>query len=173
MVARLYAQDFPAPAGGEATAGAAATSGGEAFSPVVAPVSAPAALPTVRVKTPPQVGRLPKYGSLSTVPNVLASRPPPRRREPEPEVVPPVSEPVAATADAATVPDAASALSAAEMEARLIAGIEIPEAELLALADARAQAIRAWLIETGKVPAERIFLVPATASGLRTTLNLK
>jgi outer membrane protein OmpA-like peptidoglycan-associated protein len=44
---------------------------------------------------------------------------------------------------------------------------------LLGLADARAQAVRTWLIEQGKVPAERVFLIATTLKGPRVQLNLR
>lgn len=64
-------------------------------------------------------------------------------------------------------------LDPARMEARLAARIEISGAELQALGEARAQVIRTWLLDTGKVPAERVFLAPVVAKGTSVNLNLK
>ena len=59
------------------------------------------------------------------------------------------------------------------MAARLAGRIEIADAELQALGEARAQAVRAWLLDSGKVPGERIFLSPVSSGGGRVNLNLK
>jgi hypothetical protein len=67
----------------------------------------------------------------------------------------------------------APAVTPEEMFAKLAARIEIADAELHALGEVRAQAIRAWLLENGKVSGERIFLGPVTAGGGRVNLNLK
>jgi hypothetical protein len=64
-------------------------------------------------------------------------------------------------------------LSPEEMAARLAERIEVPEAELLALGDARARAIREWLLASGGVAGARVFVVPVKAGGTRATLNLK
>ncbi len=80
--------------------------------------------------------------------------------------------PANAEAEADVAP-AVPTISLAEMEARLAARFEIPEAELQALGEARAQSIRTWLIETGKIAPERIFLAPVDATGVRVNLNLK
>ena len=73
----------------------------------------------------------------------------------------------------------------AEMERMMLAHIEATDAELIALANERAQHVKDWLIETGKVPGERMFIVtpklgagdagaPAPASPLsRVDLSLK
>ena len=52
-------------------------------------------------------------------------------------------------------------------------GCKLRVAELEAIGAGRAQAIRTWLLESGKVPAERIFLAPVAGSGARVNLNLK
>jgi hypothetical protein len=64
-------------------------------------------------------------------------------------------------------------ITLAEMEAKLAARIQIPDAELQALGESRARAVRGWLLETGKVPGERVFLGPVAAKGTRVNLNLK
>lgn len=61
----------------------------------------------------------------------------------------------------------------AEMEQQLLAAIVVSDEALLGLADARAQAVRTWLIEQGKVPAERVFLIATTLKGPRVQLNLR
>lgn len=53
----------------------------------------------------------------------------------------------------------AKRLPVAEAEALLLANVEVGDEDLKALALQRAQEVRAWLVDTGKVPAERIFLV--------------
>ncbi|WP_107220566.1 DUF748 domain-containing protein [Thauera aromatica] len=50
-------------------------------------------------------------------------------------------------------------LPEAEMEALMRANVAVGDAELHALARQRAQAVRDWLVEEGKVPGERIFLL--------------
>ncbi|MEY4488979.1 MAG: hypothetical protein RIQ79_1487, partial [Verrucomicrobiota bacterium] len=61
----------------------------------------------------------------------------------------------------------------AEMEQQLLAGIVVSDESLRGLAEARAQAVRTWLIEQGKVPAERVFLVATSLKGARVQLNLR
>ncbi len=78
---------------------------------------------------------------------------------------PPEEAPVVAV-EAPTLPEDV-------MAARLAARIDIPQDELEAVGTGRAQAIRSWLLESGQVPAERIFLAPVAASGTRVNLNLK
>lgn len=57
--------------------------------------------------------------------------------------------------------------------AKLAAAIEITEDDLRALADARAQAVRGWMIGPGQVPAERVFTIAAGAKGSRVDFNLR
>jgi hypothetical protein len=45
------------------------------------------------------------------------------------------------------------------MERLMLANAQVAEETLRQLADARAGAAKTWLVETGKVPAERVFLV--------------
>jgi uncharacterized protein involved in outer membrane biogenesis len=52
-----------------------------------------------------------------------------------------------------------------EMEKLMLANITIDDDDLLALGNRRAQAARDWLVTKGQVPAERIFIVGAKASG--------
>jgi len=47
----------------------------------------------------------------------------------------------------------------AEMERMMLAHIEASDAELIALANERAQHVKDWLVESGKVPGERMFIV--------------
>ena len=58
-------------------------------------------------------------------------------------------------------------LPVAETEGLLLASIEVGEEDMKALAQQRAQAVRDWLVATGKVPPERIFLVAPTAEQVR------
>lgn len=50
-------------------------------------------------------------------------------------------------------------LPSAEMEARLLAAFPAGETELHALAEQRGRRIQSWLLEMGKVPAQRVFLL--------------
>ena len=52
------------------------------------------------------------------------------------------------------------ALPVAEMEKLMLAHLTIEDDDLQALATARAQAAQAWLIEQGRLPLSRIFLLP-------------
>lgn len=57
----------------------------------------------------------------------------------------------------------AKSLPVAEMEALLLPAMKVGEADVKALAQRRAQEVRSWLAESGKVPAERLFLVAPSA----------
>jgi hypothetical protein len=46
-----------------------------------------------------------------------------------------------------------------EMEQLMLANAQVTEDDLRLLANARAQAAKGWLVETGKIPAERVFVV--------------
>lgn len=166
MVARLHAVAFPLPE--SAPVPQVPTPDGVVLSPFspVAPEPAPEAAPR-------RLGRLPKYSaptprspganvntaslSVSASPSPLAS-------------AAPAGDGVEATSAGAMIPPV---MTLAEMEARLAARIEIPAAALQAVGEARAQEIRAWLIGTGKVAPERMFLTPVAATGARVNLNLK
>ncbi|MGC3963907.1 MAG: hypothetical protein QM803_11445 [Rhodocyclaceae bacterium] len=50
-------------------------------------------------------------------------------------------------------------LPVADMEKLILDHIQIGEEELRSLANQRAQRVRNWLIDQGKVPAERIFVL--------------
>lgn len=64
--------------------------------------------------------------------------------------------------------------SVAEMESGLEERIALSDTALVALAQARAEAVRAWLTETGGIASERLTLVEGgEASGARVTLELK
>jgi len=52
-------------------------------------------------------------------------------------------------------------LPAAEMEQLMLANAEVGDNDLRQLANARAQAAKTWLVEIGKVEAERVFIVAA------------
>jgi len=56
-----------------------------------------------------------------------------------------------------------------EMEQLMLANAQVSEDDLRLLANARAQAAKSWLVETGKIPAERVFIVaPKTgAEGIK------
>jgi hypothetical protein len=53
----------------------------------------------------------------------------------------------------------------AEMERMMLAHIETGDTELVALANERAQHVKDWLVETGKVPGERMFIVSPKLGG--------
>jgi hypothetical protein len=50
-------------------------------------------------------------------------------------------------------------LPVAEMERLMLSNAEVGEGDLQQLANARAQAAKGWLVETGKVAPERVFIV--------------
>jgi hypothetical protein len=74
----------------------------------------------------------------------------------------PAAEPASEVAATAGAEAAAPALTLEAMRDRLIAAVEVGEDEYLALAKARAVAIRDALLATGKVEAERVFLIDST-----------
>lgn len=175
MLARLYAAAFP-PAPGELAPVVVESSA----APVVAFPLAQTAGAERAERSRSNAGRptkfnkrtvavTPRQGSVAMAAAQAASR----------------GESTAPAAEAASVAPAASAVAAEsavpvaptvtteEMVAKLAARNEIADAELQALGEARAQAIRAWLLETGKISGERIFLSPVTAGGGRVNLNLK
>lgn len=49
----------------------------------------------------------------------------------------------------------------AEMERMMLEHIEVSDGDLLALGSERAQQVKDWLVETGNIPGERIFIVAA------------
>ena len=53
------------------------------------------------------------------------------------------------------------------MEAVLLATYPVAESDLETLAASRAKAVRAYLLQTGKVEAARLFLKESQAAGLR------
>ncbi len=160
MLVKLYSEAFPTPPG-EPAPQFVADNGSSA-------IAVPAALgatPKPEVARRPavgQVGRLRRYDNEPAAKAVVPAKP----AAPSTESVAPPS------AGDAAVP-VAPVVTPAEMETRLSARIEIPDAELHALGEARAQAIRAWLLETGKIAGERVFLGPVSAKGTRVNLNLK
>jgi hypothetical protein len=180
MIAKLHAAAFPAPAASEAPAiapDAASTPIDAPKTPAPAPVVAKAVerpspfAPGLKPRPPRNVGRLPTYAPSSTPkprPSAaLAVTAPP----PGPAVNSSTGTPAEASVSAPAL--AASLLSPAEMEATLAAAITLPDESLRALAEARAQAARTWLVEQGKVPAERVFLTAPTTKGTRVQLNLR
>jgi hypothetical protein len=60
-------------------------------------------------------------------------------------------------------------LPVAEMEDLMLANTPVTEDDLRLLANARAQAAKEWLVDQGKVPAERVFIVTPrlTAEGIK------
>jgi hypothetical protein len=172
MLARLYAQAFP-PAPDQPAPRIVAAAGEGTFTVPLVPQARGAASPFAaaepRVEERPrrQVGRLPRFGSEVVVTG--------SSREPsagEGEVT--IARPAEDTSVGETgEPGEAPAVTLAEVISRLAERIDIPESELHALAESRARAVRVWLLETGKVSSERVFLAPVAASGARVNLNLK
>ena len=62
---------------------------------------------------------------------------------------------------------AKAATSADPMETMLMATIPVNDADFQALADERAKAVRAYLLQTGKVEAERLFLAENKTGGVK------
>lgn len=58
----------------------------------------------------------------------------------------------------------AKSLPVPEMERLMLANAEVADADLQQLADQRAQAAKNWLVQTGKIEAERVFLVASKLS---------
>jgi hypothetical protein len=57
----------------------------------------------------------------------------------------------------------------AEMEAALMAQVEIDDAQLAELAKRRAEQVRAWLTDEGKLPADRLLVADGAADGAHMT----
>ncbi len=168
MLARMFAEAFP-PAPDAPAPRVVVEEGGAGFSVPLLPgagsapeVAAPAR-PGVQVEERPrrQVGRLPRFGVELVVPG--------EARDPAGAGVAPAPAPVLVDGEPGEPP----VITLAEVEARLAERIEVPEAEVQALGEARAQAVRAWLLGPGQVAAERVFLAPLAATGARVNLNLK
>lgn len=165
MMAKLYAEAFP-PQPGEAPPQFVANEGGRTIALPVAPDA------VTRNETPRkqaaggQVGRLRRY---DTEPPVKGGSPASKAAG--------LAEVPSATSAPGTEGEAAApavpTITLAEMEAKLAARIQVPDAELQALGESRARAVRGWLLETGKVAGERVFLGPIAAKGTRVNLNLK
>jgi hypothetical protein len=167
MLAKLYAAAFPEPVGGTVPAMAAeARPMEEAVNPLTAPISTGAAGGGLRRQFGPR-SRFYVRGENWTRPGPTVAF--------EPGKTAPAAAvgPAATTEPAPFASDATPTISETEMEARLAERIEILDGELEAVGAGRAQAIRTWLLESGRVPAERIFLAPVAGSGARVNLNLK
>jgi len=167
MLAKLYAAAFPEPVGGTVPAMAAeARPMEEAVNPLTAPISTGAAGGGLRRQFGPR-SRFYVRGENWTRPGPTVAFEPGK-------TAPAVAVgPAATTEPAPSASDVTPTIPEAEMEARLAGRIEIQDGELEAIGAGRAQAIRTWLLESGKVPAERIFLAPVAGSGARVNLNLK
>ncbi len=154
MVARLYAASFPL-APGE-VAPRVVVGEGALTVPLVPDGTGGSRSPFDPAEAESKnrrIGRLPRYGDGDPVAPVSASAP--------------------AAAGAAEATPGAPTITLAEMETRLAELFTIPESDLRALGEARAQAIRAWLLEGGKVAPERVFLAPVAATGARVNLKLR
>ena len=166
MLAKLYAEAFP-PAPGETPPQFVSGEGGSAIALPVAPgVAAAGAEGPRKQSAGAQVGRLRRYDAESPSKGGASAAKP---------VAPPAAPPDAPAPEMDGVPaePGVPTITLAEMETRLAARIEIPDAELQALGESRARAVRGWLLETGKVAGERVFLGPVTPKGTRVNLNLK
>jgi len=82
----------------------------------------------------------------------------PEKTEPAVEVAQPVSEQPAE-------PAGAPGLTVAQMEARLLETIDVPQDELARLADARAETVRAHLQTSGEINSDRLFVVTPEEEG--------
>jgi hypothetical protein len=161
MLAKLYAEAFP-PAPGELAPHFVANEGGPPIALPVAPDSETRAEASRKQAVAGQVGRLRRYDTE-----------PPRKGGPSvPKTPVPVAEP-APDAEGGPAAPVVPTITLAEMEAKLAERIQIPDAELQALGESRARVVRGWLLETGKVAGERVFLGPVVAKGTRVSLNLK
>jgi len=174
MIARLHAAAFPASAATETSEFAPASAAPKPAEPALAAANPQAKAtpfaPGIKPRPPRDIGRLPSYPPSSAPkarPAAIAAIPAPPA---EAQTI--VAPEAINTGDSPPTP-APSLLSPAEMEAQLIAGITITEEPLRALAEARAQAVRTWLLDQGKVPAERVFLTAPTTKGSRVQLNLR
>ena len=158
LMTKLYLVNFPLAVG----AAVPRVVTGEGADRVEVPLIVPA--PSADDGGRHHLGRLQKYGALVAKAKVARVA-----------AVPAKSPVKVSAAVGVEVGGAANAptLTLAEMEVRLAGMIEIPEADLQALGEARAKGVRGWLLETGKVPAERMFLSPVVATGTRVNLNLK
>jgi hypothetical protein len=154
VLTRLYALNFPAV---EGVIEAAVTE--ETPIQLTLPESEPTTSQRVVRR---QVGRLTRYGETTST---LASR-----RAP---AVLPVVEPAPVVEPVPTGAPAVEGVTPERMVLRLAAGIQVTDTDLRELGDARAQAVRTWLLETGAVPAERVFLGPLAPGGARVNLNLQ
>lgn len=164
MIARLYTRNFPSEARAAAEQANAVNGGGETatvvFPEAAEPPKRSILASDLRSGASIEVGRLRRF-ALQEKP--AAAKPSPT---PFPQYAPAVIPAEAAAPDVPAVP-------VEVMEARLAGLIEISDEELRGLANARAQAVRTWLLETGKVAPERVFLGPVTAKGARADLNLE
>ncbi len=167
-LARLYANAFPPAAGELAQTVVAGPDAGGITVPIASNASAAAEAAASEKVARRQVGRLPRYGSAAQDEGAEDPAAP----------VAPVSPAEAVETEVAATPaedgqPVPTTVTVEQMVLRLAAGIEVPESDLQALGDARAQGIRSWLLETGKVPAERVFLGALTPGGTRVNLNLR
>ena len=165
MVAKLYAEAFPS------EAGALPANGVEPEPVRVRPMERPAAPAGEETAPRRKIARLPKFYVKGEYARGTPLPEPAPMTEPNPDAE--ATEPKGTAAAPGDGETSTLLVSLEEMEARLASRIEIPPAELQAVGEARAQAIRTWLVETGKVAPERIFLAPVAATGLRVNLQLK
>lgn len=84
---------------------------------------------------------------------------------------------IAAAGGSKGQPAKAPELTAAEMEALLLARIEVGDAELGELARKRGEGARSWLVAEGRLAADRVVMAPpggaATAQGARVAFSLR
>jgi len=84
----------------------------------------------------------------------------------------PAAQPGATTPEGAAAPGETGP-SLEEMETQLAQRIPIDDEALRELAGARVQRVKDHLLQQGKVPADRVFLVAPTPAGPRVNLHLK
>jgi hypothetical protein len=186
LIGKLYAAAFPAapaaltPASDSTTGPVAPAPSPASPAPETEPAEVatvvfqpPALPPGLKPRPPRNIGRLPLYPPRKTPAKTTAAE---ASETAKAAAGAEAAQPVDLTSsDAQTTPAQTGApqLSAAEMEGKLLGGITIQDEALRALADARAQSVRNWLLEQGKVPAERVFLIAPSAKGSRVQLNLR
>lgn len=181
MLTKLYAEAFP-PAAGESAP--LLVNGDGVTAPVMqsSPFEGDARSGTGADRSRTQVGRLPKFTGrpAPVAPRqgsaAMAAAQAGARSKAEAGEAPAGPSDLASSVASAVGPDGAPlapTITLAEIEEKLMSRIEISNTELQALGEARAQAIRTWLLETGKVAGERVFLGPVAPKGTRVNLNLK
>ncbi len=165
MIARLHAAAFAR----EVNLGVATATTGTSAQPIV-PNATSQANPaeTDTAERGLNTGRLPRYNRRESL-TWASSIPRP--------VAEPASVPLSSAGEVVLPPMASGAadpiLDTAQMEEQLLAREGVPEAELAALAQARAEGIRRRLLAAGGITMDRVGLTPARSGGARVELQLR